>query len=644
MAGRRPSVGIKLDVLGKPEVLAALRDVGAEGGRLADRIERVGPQAGAGLRAIDVAAGSARDRLDSLAGEAGAAGRVLTQFGTAGKIAAVGVGALTIGLAAAITRGREASRDFAEIGQQADRLGLTAERLQELQAAAASVGVSDRETMADLLGEIADRAAQAAQGSGEAEGAFKALGVAVLDAQGRLKPVDQLLYEVADGFAGLESGVEKVSLASSLFGDEGRKLIPLFEQGGAAVREYGDEAQRAGAIVGEDLVRESQRLNVELETQWRVLSTKLNVELVKLAPLFLDILNALSPVVQAVMDLTDAWRDLDRQQTRTVTAAYEDVVGQMVATQAAIDKLNRAGAGGGAIGQGANLRALEARMAELRAQKAELEAELERRRETGGTTSRTYTPPKPGESRSPPGMLNLPEDGKAKPIDERGITRMAPPLPRGMTRDQYDAAIKANQEATREAERLGESLSDLADKGLGDTAQALGEFAFGLRDGSDLLMSFLSDIGRDLPALLFGGANATTGIGGVLQSALGGATKGVVSDLGLGTFIKGLLGFAGGGSFEVSPASSFGIRPQAGDDRLVAFRARMGETVHVTRPDQAGGQGVVEVRVVPGAMFGAEVAAIAGPVSARLDYAAADVQRRGEAQRIRHIDRRGTTT
>lgn len=587
---RSRSVGIRLDVLGKPEVVAALREVGAAGGRLADQIEKAGPRAGAGLKAIDGAAEGLRGRLQGIADEAGGFGRALGALGPAGRAAGVALGALTLGLGAAIAKGREAVRGFAELGDQADRLGVTAEALQRLQYAAAQVGVSEGDTIADLLGEISDRAAQAQIGSGEAADAFKALGVSVVDAAGNLKPVETLVLDIADGFSQLDSSVEKVSLASSLMGDEGRRLIPLLERGSGAVRNYGDEAERTGAIVENDFVRQSQDLNVALENQWRVIDTQLSKGMAALAPIIGDVLEAVVPLIAKVVELTEAWRSLDRQQDITLQNAAEALRSQITADAARLE--------GGSLG-GRNKSSVTDRLDRMRGELAAIEAELRAREER-----RSRTPPA-SATPSAPGMAAVAAAAEAERAaasapkeDERGIESMRPPVPRGMTRDEYDAWIKTQKDLQREAERSADKLQDLADRGIGDAMQGLADFATGLQDGADLLRSFASDLARDLPALL-GGGEVSTGIGGILKSAFDLSDDGILAETGIkaaakeaasgiGAWLTGLPGLASGGGFDVTPASSIGIRPQGGDDRLVSFRARLGERVQVTPPGGGG--------------------------------------------------------
>jgi hypothetical protein len=75
-------------------------------------------------------------------------------------------------------------------------------------------------------------------------------------------------------------------------------------------------------------------------------------------------------------------------------------------------------------------------------------------------------------------------------------------------------------------------------------------------------------------------------------SGSGAARSGLMGD--------GLRGFASGGSFDVSSATSLGrTSPRGGDDQLVAFRAQMGERVTVTpRGQSAGGAPSINVTIV----------------------------------------------
>lgn len=75
------------------------------------------------------------------------------------------------------------------------------------------------------------------KGTGPAAEGFKALGISVTDANGKLKTTDQVMLEVADKFQQMEDGPTKAALAADLFGGKlGNELIPLLNSGGDAVR------------------------------------------------------------------------------------------------------------------------------------------------------------------------------------------------------------------------------------------------------------------------------------------------------------------------------------------------------------------------------------------------------------------------
>lgn len=114
-------------------------------------------------------------------------------------------------------------------------------------------------------------------------------------------------------------------------------------------------------------------------------------------------------------------------------------------------------------------------------------------------------------------------------------------------------------------------------------------FATGEANFSDFVDSIMADITRiavrnaitsPLASLLSGTSSSSTSSSG---------TSSVFSSLlsGLGTSISSLFGFASGGSFAVSQGTAVGNISGGVDNRLVAFRARDGEEVSVTRPGQS---------------------------------------------------------
>lgn len=104
--------------------------------------------------------------------------------------------------------------------------------------------------------------------------AFDALGIATKDSSGQLRNADQVLLEVADRFSKMADGVQKSAIANQIFGKSGRDLIPMLNEGRAAM-EQATEAYRLNSGMTTQLAEQSDRFNDILTLlQSKVTSTK----------------------------------------------------------------------------------------------------------------------------------------------------------------------------------------------------------------------------------------------------------------------------------------------------------------------------------------------------------------------------------
>ena len=116
------------------------------------------------------------------------------------------------GLAALVDRSISAAD---AIGKTADKIGVGVEALQELRFAAKASGV-EQQTLDMALQRFTRRAAEAAQGTGEAKDALAQMGIALRDQSGNLRRSEDLLGDVADAFARIEDPAERVRLSVPL--------------------------------------------------------------------------------------------------------------------------------------------------------------------------------------------------------------------------------------------------------------------------------------------------------------------------------------------------------------------------------------------------------------------------------------------
>jgi len=154
--------------------------------------------------------------------------------------------------------------------KMSQKVGVSVEWLSALSVQAKLADVST-ESLQGGLSKLAKNAADAAGGSKQQAAAFAAIGVAVKDAAGNLKPMDTLLAEVAGKFASYRDSAAKTALAQEYFGKSGAELIPLLnqlgQQGFAKARE---EAEKYGAVISGDTAKASEQFNDNL--------TKLKIE------------------------------------------------------------------------------------------------------------------------------------------------------------------------------------------------------------------------------------------------------------------------------------------------------------------------------------------------------------------------------
>ena len=194
---------------------------------------------------------SAEDRATRvLQGIRGSVDNVVRTFGLlSASVAGIGGGAALAGLRSLVS-------SIDDLDEAAQGLGLTAVQLSNLQQAARESGVS-AEQFGTAITRLNVRLGEAASGNEEAAQLFKAFGVAVKTAGGSIRPVDDVLRDLAGRFSQLEDGPAKAALAVDLFGRSGAKLIPLLNQGADGLERFSGLTQ--------DTVTEAAKLQKEVD-------------------------------------------------------------------------------------------------------------------------------------------------------------------------------------------------------------------------------------------------------------------------------------------------------------------------------------------------------------------------------------------
>lgn len=260
---------------------------------------------------------------------------------------AVGVAKKTmLGLSAAVLAGAtaltglgasmvQAARDTAALGDQAaktaQRVGTTAETIQELEYAAERYG-APAGAVEKSLKRLAANAYDAERGLAAANDAFADVGVD----PSKFETLEDLLKGVADGIAKVDD-TKQVALAQKLLGRGGADLLPLLRQGSGEIKALAEEAQRLGLVLSNEVAADSEAFQ----------DASLNLSSA-LKGLRNEIGGALQPVLT---ELQDGLKELIVVYVRPAVKQFTELIERTIGWKAALGGLGVAilgllGAGG----------------------------------------------------------------------------------------------------------------------------------------------------------------------------------------------------------------------------------------------------------------------------------------------------------
>ncbi|MBZ9748298.1 phage tail tape measure protein [Mesorhizobium sp. CO1-1-7] len=228
----------------------------------------------AGERAFKQMAAVDRANFEKFSASLGKARTDLAAFVKNTALLGTGLAAAAGGAGAAVFSLAKSSAESAdEAGKNAQKTGLQIDAYGRLEFAAKQANVSQDQfvsSMSKLNKSIAEAAAQTSKAGGtfDASGvtvtrfgaatekaaektetagtAFDRLGIKLKDANGKLRPTEAIIGDLAEAFSRLEDGPVKVALGMEIFGKSFADLIPFLNQGRDGIRDLGKEADKLG--------------------------------------------------------------------------------------------------------------------------------------------------------------------------------------------------------------------------------------------------------------------------------------------------------------------------------------------------------------------------------------------------------------
>ncbi len=205
----------------------------------------------------------AKANLNELEQATGKLNASFTQFsGIFNKLAIATFGVLSVkGMYDLVAGSLEAQHQLA---LTAEKVGIAATSLKVYEYAAKVSGL-EVESMTRGIGILSKNMMGAAVDVGGAAQSFKALGLSTKDAQGNLKPTEQMIGEIADKFKAMEAGAGKTALAMALFGRSGKDMIPFLNEGRTGIAAVRKEMESLGFTFDRDAIERAGEVQDKFE-------------------------------------------------------------------------------------------------------------------------------------------------------------------------------------------------------------------------------------------------------------------------------------------------------------------------------------------------------------------------------------------
>lgn len=179
----------------------------------------------------------------------------------------------------------KAATNADDLNTLAKQTGFTTAELQKMQYAADRIDVS-METITGASQKMVNKLRSS-------EKTFTELGIATRDASGNLRSSKDIFYDTIKYLSTIENETERDAVAMSIFGKSANELAGIIDDGGQALKEFGDEAEQAGLILDQETLDGLNEVNDQID--------KLKAQAVgSIAKAGASALQALTPVIEKV--------------------------------------------------------------------------------------------------------------------------------------------------------------------------------------------------------------------------------------------------------------------------------------------------------------------------------------------------------
>lgn len=232
------------------------------------------------------------------------AGKKVEDFGK--KLTPLSGAAAGIG-GALVKVGYDAIKGADDLNTLAKQTGFTTDEIQKMQYAADLVDVS----FEDISGAVKKMKGKI----DPANETFQSLGVSVTNADGSLRDATAVFYDALGALSEISNETERDQVAMELFGKSADSLAGIIDDGGDALKAYGEQAEELGLILDQDTLDSLNATNDTID------QLKANIT-GTIAQVGADVGSVLAPLLEKGAELigriTERLRELSPEQTETI--------------------------------------------------------------------------------------------------------------------------------------------------------------------------------------------------------------------------------------------------------------------------------------------------------------------------------------
>lgn len=247
-----------------------------------------------GVKAVDETAKKTKEVSKEMAGADKEAKALSTSI--KGLVSAIGVGGLLRGVVGFIqgTIGLSLSQADAARG-----IGTSAQAMREWTHVAEASGLP-AEVMSSALQTLSQNMRSVQMGNGDMAYAFRRLHVPIRDANRNLRDTSDVMAEAGVAITSIANPTRRARLAVQVFGEAGRQLVPIFEQGATSIQGMRDEVREL--LGGNMQEMEAQSRLVRAETARLNLSMEAfsNTVVLQLLPVYRYIMQGVTGIVRVL--------------------------------------------------------------------------------------------------------------------------------------------------------------------------------------------------------------------------------------------------------------------------------------------------------------------------------------------------------